>query len=127
MNGYQLTFYAGQNKRVGHLSICEWLLHESKRLGIHGATVISAAEGVGHAGTHHAAHLLRLTDQPLQIILAVTEEEAEKVLETVRQHNVHVFYTRTPIEFGVIGDDSPTDKAKHFSLFHHHQNNGDRA
>jgi PII-like signaling protein len=127
MNGYQLTFYAGQNRKVGHLSVCEWLLHEVKRLGIHGATVISAAEGVGHAGTHHAAHVLRLADQPLQIILAVTEEEANKVLETVRQHHVHVFYTRTPIEFGVIGDDAPVDKARHFSLFHHRQPKGGEA
>jgi PII-like signaling protein len=124
MNGYQLTFYAGQDRRVGHMSVCEWLLHEVKRLGIHGATVISAAEGIGHSGAHHAAHALRLADQPMQIILALTEEEASTLLDAVRAQHVHVFYTRMPIEFGQIGDETSADKGKHFSLFHHRQQTG---
>src|SRR5579871_4271968 len=83
MNGYQLTFYTEQNRRHGHHTVTEWLLHEAKQLGIHGATVINCAEGTGHAGAHHAAHALRLADQPVQIILAVTEEEAQRMLEVV--------------------------------------------
>jgi PII-like signaling protein len=71
MNGYQLTFYTEQNRRHGHRTVCEWLLHEVRELGIGGATVINCAEGIGHAGAHHAAHALRLADQPVQIILAV--------------------------------------------------------
>ncbi len=116
MNGYQLTFYTEQNRRHGHQTVCEWLLHKVRELGIHGATVISAAEGIGHAGASHAAHMLSLADQPVQIILALTEEEAEQILKVVRAENVHVFYTRFPIEFGVLGDDAP-QKPKHFSLF----------
>lgn len=117
MNGYQLTFYTEQNRRHGHQTICEWLLHEVRKLGINGATVINCAEGIGHAGLHHAAHMLRLDDQPVQIILAVTEEEAGQLLDIVRAENVHVFYVRFPIEFGVIGDDVPHKSAKHFSVF----------
>jgi PII-like signaling protein len=101
MNGYQLTFYTEQNRKHGHQTVCEWLLHEVRQLGIGGATVINCAEGFGHAGSHHAAHMLRLDDQPVQIILAVTEKEA----------------MRFPIEFGVIGDDVPHKPSKHFSLF----------
>ena len=82
MNGYQLTFYTEQNRKHGHRTVSEWLLHEVRELGIHGATVISCAEGTGHAGAHHAAHMLKLADQPLQIILAVTEEEAERMLDS---------------------------------------------
>ena len=117
MNGYQLTFYTEQNRRHGHRTVCEWLLHEVRELGIHGATVISCAEGTGHAGAHHAAHLFKLADQPLQIILAVTEEESDRLMEVVRAENVHVFFTRFPIEFGVIGGDVPQKAEKHFSLF----------
>jgi PII-like signaling protein len=115
MNGYQLTFYTEQNRKHGHQTICEWLLHEVRQIGIHGATVINCAEGIGHAGAHHAAHMLKLADQPLQIILAVTEDEAERILDVVRAENVHVFYTRLPIEFGVIGDDLPPKLSKRFS------------
>ena len=117
MNGYQLTFYTEQNRKHGNRTVSEWLLHEVRQLGIHGATVISCAEGTGHAGAHHAAHMLKLADQPLQIILAVTEEEAERILDVVKAENVHVFYTRVPIEFGLIGDDEPPKPKRHFPLF----------
>ena len=60
MDGYQLTFYTEQNRRHEHHTVWEWLLHEAKHLGIHGATVINCAEGIGHAGAHHAAHMLKL-------------------------------------------------------------------
>ena len=113
MNGHQLTFYTEQNHKHGHQTVCEWLLHEARQLGIRGATVISVAEGVGHAGAHHAAHVFKLTDQTLQIILAVTEDEAERMLAIVRAANVHVFYTRFPIEFGVIGDDASDEAQPH--------------
>jgi PII-like signaling protein len=118
MNGYQLTFYSEQNKRHGHRTVCEWLLDKVRELGIGGASVINCAEGIGHAGAHHAAHALKLADQPVQIILAVTEEEAERLLALVRAENVHVFYVRTPIEFGVIGeDDVPNKPSGHFPHF----------
>jgi PII-like signaling protein len=118
MNGYQLTFYTEQNRKCGHLTFCEWILQEVRKRGIRGATVISATEGIGHAGAHHAAHILKLADQPVQVILAVTESEADEILEAVRAENVHVFYTRAPIEFGLLGDDPPPKKARTFFRFH---------
>jgi PII-like signaling protein len=117
MNGYQLTFYTEKNRKHGHQTVCEWLMQEVRKMGIHGVTVINCAEGVGHAGARHAAHVLKLTDQPLQIILAVTEEEAEKLLEHVRAEHVPLFYMRFPVEYGLIGDDSPGKPVKQFSLF----------
>jgi PII-like signaling protein len=120
MKGFQLTFYTGHNKRHGHRTVCEWLLHEVKTLGIRGATVISGSEGVGHAGAHHAAHMLKLDDQPVQIIVVVTEDEAARLLDAVRAERVHLFYTRLPIEFGLLGDDddAPRKSGGRFSLFH---------
>ena len=50
MNGYQLTFYTEKNRKHGHHTVCEWLLLQVRALGIHGATVINCAEGIGHAG-----------------------------------------------------------------------------
>lgn len=107
MNGYQLTFYTEKNRKHGHQTVCDWLLQKIRELGICGATVINCAEGIGHAGARHAAHVLNLTDQPLQIILAVTEEEAERLLEIVRTEGVHVFYVRYQVEFGMIAGDLP--------------------
>lgn len=117
MNGYQLTFYTEQNRHHGPRTVSEWLLHEAKQLGIHGATVINCAQGTGHAGAHHAAHMLKLADQPVQIIFAATEGEAQRMLDAVKAAGVHVFYTRSPIEFGVLGGEALPGEQKHFSLF----------
>lgn len=116
MNGYQLTFYTEQNRRHGHCSVTEWLLHEAKQLGIHGATVIGCAEGTGHAGARHVGHVLNLGDQPVQVILVVSEDEADRMLAAVKSAHVHVFFTRSPIEFGLLGDDGKDTARKHFSL-----------
>ncbi len=118
MNGYQVTFYTEQNQRHGHQSVCEWLLSQVRELGIGGATVISAAEGVGHAGAHHAAHFFALTDQPLQIIMAVTEAEAEQLLHIVSAEKVHIFYTKFPIEFGLLGEDDAPAHPRRFDWHH---------
>ncbi|MGF6727210.1 PII-like signaling protein [Paraburkholderia sp. GAS41] len=116
MNGYQLTFYTEKNRRHGHRTVCEWLLQQIRELNICGATVINCAEGIGHAGAHHAAHVLKLTDQPLQIILAVTEEESQRLLDIVRAEGVHVFYVRVPVEFGLIVGDAPDNSSGHATL-----------
>ncbi|MFM0336194.1 DUF190 domain-containing protein [Paraburkholderia fungorum] len=103
LKGYQITFYTEQNRRHGHQLVVEWLLSIAKHAGIHGATVVAAAEGVGHAGEHHAARFFELADQPQQVIFAVTEAEADALMEAVRQGGVPVFCTRCPIEFGMLG------------------------
>jgi PII-like signaling protein len=108
MKGYQLTFYTEQNRRHGHQTVVECLLSIAKHVGIHGATVVAAAEGIGHAGARHAARFFELADQPQQVIFAVTEGEAEALLEAVRESNVAVFYTRCPIEFGMLGAEPAT-------------------
>ncbi|AMV44977.1 MULTISPECIES: DUF190 domain-containing protein [Paraburkholderia] len=122
MNGCQLTFCTERNRRHGHQTVCEWLLHEARGLGIRGATVISCAQGVGHAGALHAAHALSLGDQPQQVILAATDADADRLLEIVRAANVHVFFTRTRVEFGWIGGDEADAGAegRHRRLFSRH-------
>ncbi|MBN3758135.1 DUF190 domain-containing protein [Paraburkholderia sp. Tr-20389] len=120
MNGCQLTFFTERSRKHGHQTVCEWLLHEARALGIRGATVVNCAQGVGHAGAHHAAHALSLSDQPQQIILATTDDEADRLLDIVRAANVHVFFTRVPVEFGWIGDDAAAGPPKHHGLFRRH-------
>lgn len=109
MNGYQLTFYTEQNKKHGRETVCEWLLSAVKSLGIRGVTVISAAEGIGHAGARHAPHLFQLADQPLQVTMAVTEDEAELILSAIRSEKIHLFYVRFPVEFGMLGDEPQSE------------------
>jgi PII-like signaling protein len=103
MQGFQLTFFTQQDRRHGHVPLGEWLVQEARRLGVSGATVIAGAEGFGHSRRLHSAHFVELADQPVEVLMAVSEAEAERLFERLREEQVRVFYVKTPIEFGTTG------------------------
>ncbi|MEW9583998.1 DUF190 domain-containing protein [Paraburkholderia sp. DGU8] len=112
MNGYQVTFFTQQDRRHRGKPLADWLIHLAAELGLRGATVIPASEGIGHHHRIHSAHFFELTDQPLSVVMAVTSEETDRLFERLRADGVHVFYVKTPVEFGVVGDDEGDDDAK---------------
>ncbi len=103
MKGYQLTFFTQQDRQHNHAPLGEWLLQAAMKLGIGGATLIVATEGFGHDRRLHAAHFFELADQPIEVTMAVSEQQAERMFEYLEQESVKVFYVKTPIEFGVTG------------------------
>ena len=36
--------------------------------------------------------------------MAATEEECERLFEYLKKEGVHIFYAKTPVEFGVLGE-----------------------
>ena len=50
MQGYQLTFFTQQDRKHGHMSLGDWLLKEARKLGVGGATLIAASEGLNRPG-----------------------------------------------------------------------------
>lgn len=104
MKGYQVTFFTQQNRHHGHTPLAEWLMLTARSLGIRGATILAAREGYGHHGRVHSAHFFELAEQPQEVVMAVSEEEAERLFDLLRDDGVHVFYAKTPTEFGVLGE-----------------------
>lgn len=104
MNGYQISFFTQQNRRHHGKLLAEWLVHLAKELGLHGATLIPGSEGFGHKGRIHSAHFFELTDQPLEVLMAVTEDEAERLFARLRTEGVSLFYVKTLVEFGTLGE-----------------------
>lgn len=109
MQGYQIKFFTQQDRRHKGKLLAEWLLLTARGLGIRGATIIPASEGFGRDRHIHAARFFELADQPQEVIMAVTAEEAENLFDVLKQEQVHVFYMKTPVEFGVLGEPEPTD------------------
>jgi len=105
MQGYQLTFFTQQDRKHLHEPLAEWIMAEAKRLGICGATLTAASQGFGHHGRLHSVHFLDLADQPIEITMAVTEEELVRLFARLREEHVHVFYVKSPIEFGTLGEE----------------------
>lgn len=104
MQGFQLTFFTQQDRRHGNLPLGEWLIQEARKLGVAGATLIAATEGFGHDRKLHSAHFFELADQPLEITLAISEADALRLFEKLREEKINIFYVKTPIEFGMTGD-----------------------
>ena len=104
MNGYQITFFTQQDRRRHHKPLAEWLMFAARDLGVRGATVFAASEGYGQHRRIHSAHFFELADQPQEIVMAVTEEEATRLFDFLIKEGVHIFYVKTPVEFGVLGE-----------------------
>jgi PII-like signaling protein len=104
MKGYQVTFFTQQDRRHRGKPLAKWLVQLASELGLRGATLIPASEGIGHDHRLHSAHFFELAEQPLLIIMAVTSEEADRLFGRLQAEEVRIFYVKTVVEFGVLGD-----------------------
>ena len=104
MNGYQITFFTQQDHRHKGKPIGDWLIHLTQDMGLRGATLIPGGEGFGHHRRIHSAHFFELADQPQEVVMAVTEDEAQRLFERLRAEGVHLFYVKAPVEFGTLGE-----------------------
>ncbi len=104
MKGYQLTFFTQQDRKHNHVPLGEWLVQTAQNLGIGGATLIAATEGFGHDRKLHSAHFFELTDLPIEVMMVVNEQEAERMFSHLKQEGINVFYVKTPVEFGMTGE-----------------------
>lgn len=105
--GYQITFFTQQDRRHQGKPLADWLLHLAQEMKLRGATLIAGSEGIGRHGRVHSVHFFELADQPLEVVMAVTEDEAERLFARLMAEGVKLFYVKTAIEFGVLGEDGP--------------------
>lgn len=104
MKGYQITFFTVQDHHHQHKPMAEWLLQTAHDLGLSGATIMAASEGYGHHRRLHSAHFFELADQPQDVVMAATEEECERLFEFLRKEGVRLFYVKSEVEFGTLGE-----------------------
>jgi PII-like signaling protein len=104
MQGFQLAFFTQQDHQHHNKSLAHWLVEEARAMGIGGATLVAASEGFGRHRRIHSAHFIELADQPVEVVMAVTTEEADRLFAKLRAEKVELFYIKTPVEFGTTGD-----------------------
>nr|WP_242472648.1 DUF190 domain-containing protein [Rhodoferax fermentans] len=85
------------------MPLADWLIKAARDLGIAGGTVLAASEGLGHDKRLHSAHFFELADQPVEVTFALSELEVSALFALLAQENVRLFYTKVPVEYGVIG------------------------
>ncbi len=103
MKGYQVSFLAEQNRRIEHKQAMEWLLHLAKELGISGCTTFSGVESFGADGRRHSAHFFELADQPMEMVMAVTEENRPIACSRESKRWTPRSSTSRPDEYGQLG------------------------
>lgn len=104
MNGFQLTFFTQQDRRLHGMPLGDWLVHLAKEMGLHGATLFAGGEGIGRHHRIHSARFFELADQPVEVVMVVTAEESDRLFERLVAEGVQLFYVKTPVEFGVLGE-----------------------
>ena len=101
--GYQVTFYTRQDCTIGNQPLGQWLLDLARELGLKGATVSGGLEGVGHDGKMHVVNLYDLSEQPLKVVMVMTETEYHRLFQRLEQEPVSVFCTVAEVVFGLVG------------------------
>jgi len=105
MNGTFLRFYMHENAKHHHQLLYAWLLQHAKELGVHGGSAFRAIEGFGRHGVLHVQHFFELLgEMTVEVEFVLTNEMADRLLESLRQEQVSIVYARTPVEFGVTGE-----------------------
>jgi len=103
MNGTLLRFYVHENRKHRHILLYEYLLEQAKRLGIHGGSAFRAIAGFGRHGVLHEEHFFELASElTVAVDFAVSDDEAERLLDFIGNERISIFYVRMPIVFGVI-------------------------
>lgn len=103
MKGYQVKFCTGEGRHHGCKPMAHWPMETIKSLGITEATMTVGVEGVGRDGKLHSAHFFELADQPIEMMVAVTEDQCDPLFATLERERGNVFHVKAPVEFGVVG------------------------
>jgi uncharacterized protein len=103
MNGTYLRFYMHENRKHHGVLLYEWLLETAKKAGIHGGSAFRAIAGFGSHGVLHEQHFFELAgDLTVEVEFLLTDDQADKLLQLLRQERVRVFYAQAPAEFGLL-------------------------
>lgn len=106
MQGSFLRFYVHEGHRHRGRLVWEWLLEEANRFGVRGGSAFRAMAGFGRHHVLHESHFFELAGTlTVEVEFLVTEEEAAKLLDHLRQHSVRLFYARIPATFGILNPD----------------------
>ena len=103
MKGFQISLFAEQGQCIEGKMTTEWLMHLAKSLGITGTTTLAGIESFGTDGRRHSAKFFELSDQPVEILMAVTEQQSAALFEKIRTTDTRLFYIKMPVEYGELG------------------------
>ena len=91
MQGFQVTFFTGEGRHHGHKQVQVWLMEVARSLGITGITMTVGVQGIGRDGKLHSAHFIELSDQPVELTMAVSADRCELLFARLEAEPANVF------------------------------------
>ncbi len=102
--GVHLHFYCHARCKHNGILLSEWLLDQAREHGIGGGSVFRAIACYGRHGVLHEEQFFELADDlTVKVEFLLREEQAEQLLQLVRDAGVDVVYARSPTAFAVLG------------------------
>jgi PII-like signaling protein len=103
-HGVHLYFYCHSRAKHDGMLLSEWLLEQAKAHGLGGGSVFRAIAGFGRHGVLHEEQFFELADDlPVKVEFLLREEQAELLLQLVRNAGIDATYARSPASFAVLG------------------------
>ena len=104
--GFSLRFYMLEKAKHRGVLLYDWLLDQALKQGIHGGSAFRAMAGFGRHGVLHEQKFYELQGELTVVVeFLVGRDEADRLLELVRQDGAHLFWARFPAEFGVLHEE----------------------
>jgi uncharacterized protein len=100
MKATVLRLYMHESRRFHGMLLYEWLLEQSRKLGVHGGSAFRAVAGYGRHGVMHEQNYFELAGElPVVTEFIVSESDAERILALVRKENIDLVYACWPAEY----------------------------
>jgi uncharacterized protein len=113
MDGLFLRFYFQESQKCRHGVAWEWLLQQANKMQIRGGSAFRATAGFGH---HHRIHDFKFFEvvSPLavEVEFVVTDAEAARLIDLVRNEGIRTFYAKIPAVFGTVNPDKADPAAQ---------------
>jgi PII-like signaling protein len=108
MKATVLRLYMHESRRFHGMLLYEWLLDQSRKLGVHGGSAFRAVAGYGRHGVMHEQHYFELAGElPVVTEFIVTESDAGRILELVRKESIDLVYACWTAEYSATSTPSP--------------------
>lgn len=105
MKAIQLEFFVGRNKRHLNQPLWEWMVRAACAQGLTGATVLMGSLGFGHHRRIGPPDFFQLADQPVLILMILSQEEADTYLAMLKSEGIRgVFHVTTSVDCATLGD-----------------------
>src|SRR5689334_9365387 len=93
MNGHQVCFYTTLGRKIAGKQVKDWLIALAREVRIPGVTVFAGTEGYGHHQRVHAAHFFELADEPILVVMVMSEAQCTDLFARLKSEPRELFYT----------------------------------